>query len=148
MRDVAVKIVPFTDDTKESVLREATLLSSISDDNIIKMYRSYTSGNYLVMHLEYFRGETMSEYIARTGSVNSHHARRILDSLSEAIRYLHSKGISHNDIHTGNVLINGNREIKLIDFGDASEATRTSRSNDLTMLDDLFETMRSGREWM
>jgi serine/threonine protein kinase len=42
----------------------------------------------------------------------------------EAIRHIHSKGISHRDIKTENVMIGENGIVKLIDFGFATTSIK------------------------
>ena len=34
-----------------------------------------------------------------------------------AVQYMHSKGVAHRDIKLENIMLDGNQEIKLIDFG-------------------------------
>lgn len=47
-------------------------------------------------------------------------AAKILYQICEALRYLHSIGISHRDIKLGNVLISDRLKVELIDFGFAT----------------------------
>ena len=56
-------------------------------------------------------------------------AASILIQMAEALKYLHSLGVSHRDIKLGNVLISDSGKVELIDFGFATmsfEAKLTS----------------------
>ncbi|UMM11508.1 hypothetical protein L5515_000759 [Caenorhabditis briggsae] len=48
--------------------------------------------------------------------------------LIEAINYLHKRGIAHRDVKLENIMIDGNGDIKLIDFGFARHIERRERS--------------------
>ncbi|EFP09087.1 hypothetical protein CRE_15868 [Caenorhabditis remanei] len=46
----------------------------------------------------------------------------------EAINYLHTRGITHRDVKLENILIDGNGDVKLIDFGFSRHVERRERS--------------------
>lgn len=44
-------------------------------------------------------------------------AKQFILVIAEALKYLHDLDITHRDIKAENILINRNRQLKLIDFG-------------------------------
>lgn len=78
--------------------------------------------------MEYVEGRTLGEWLKERPTKAAR--RRIFDELTEAVGYLHQRGITHNDLKPDNILITRtNDTLKLIDFGlsdsDAEYALRT-----------------------
>lgn len=57
--------------------------------------------------------------------VSEGEAASILCQMAEALKYLHSLGVSHRDIKLGNVLISDSGKVELIDFGFATMSFET-----------------------
>lgn len=67
--------------------------------------------------LEYIKGYTLEEFLRyRKIKMTDIELIKLSKYLFEGLAYIHSKGIVHNDIHTGNVMFNEEKMV-LIDFG-------------------------------
>lgn len=66
--------------------------------------------------MEYVEGRTLDVFICERPDINSR--RKLLAEILEAVDYLHTKGLLHNDIKSENILVThiGNHA-KIIDFG-------------------------------
>jgi len=66
--------------------------------------------------MEYIEGCTLTEFVAKGQSQEV--LRKVLDEILDAVDYLHKKGLIHNDLKPGNILVgNIGNHIKIIDFG-------------------------------
>ncbi|MBN2193437.1 MAG: protein kinase [Polyangiaceae bacterium] len=77
-------------------------------------------GRYFVVH-ELTEGETLAEWITRTGPIPLGDARPMLDAILEALAELHAHRLVHGALHAGNVLLvspnSGLRNVVLLDAG-------------------------------
>lgn len=120
--NVAVKTPKDIKDKRN--LREAKVLQSIDGHKNFPFVFGVTSDNDLVLE---FVGKgdiamCLSSCVT-VKSITNQHWTHIIKELTEAVGYLHTKGILHNDIKEDNVLIdlNGTWPIaKLSDFGKAT----------------------------
>jgi serine/threonine protein kinase len=98
--------------------KEYNLLKRLADDNIIKVY-DFTedeSKNEAYLIMEYFTGINLDEYIEENGVLTEKESAIVLYQILSSVQYLHELGIAHRDIKPENILINEDKEIKLIDF--------------------------------
>ncbi|WP_051393358.1 serine/threonine-protein kinase [Glycomyces arizonensis] len=80
---------------------------------------------YLVMEL--VEGESLSALLDREEQLTPEQTMAIAGAVADALRSVHRKGIVHRDIKPGNILIEEDGTVKLVDFGIA-------RINDVTSL--------------
>jgi serine/threonine protein kinase len=98
--------------------KEYNLLKRLADDNIIKVYdfTEDASKNEAYLIMEYFAGINLDEYIEENGVLTEKESAIVLYQILSSVQYLHELGIAHRDIKPENILINEDKEIKLIDF--------------------------------
>jgi serine/threonine protein kinase len=98
--------------------KEYNLLKRLADDNIIKVYdfTEDASKNEAYLIMEYFTGINLDEYIEENGVLTEKESAIVLYQILSSVQYLHELGIAHRDIKPENILINEDKEIKLIDF--------------------------------
>lgn len=130
-RIIAVKIKPFCsksrakflgvsglEQLKSEALNEAVLHLKLNHCNIIRMLKVYISKYYIIMHMEYFHGDDLLSLLrSKSWYIDNHDAVEILTQLSSGLAYIHNNGIAHGDLHLGNVMVDENNRVKLIDFG-------------------------------
>lgn len=116
-RKVAIK-TSRGNNSRELLKNEYNLLKRLADDNIIRVYDFQEDSNkkesYLIM--EYFESQTIDEYVEDNGPLSEQDARTIVAQLLSSVQYMHELGIAHRDIKPENVLLNDQKEIRLIDF--------------------------------
>jgi serine/threonine protein kinase len=87
-----------------------------------------TAGGYLVM--EYVDGGTLEQYIKPETLIPIKTVMEIAFKCCKALDYAHQRGVIHRDIKPANILLTGESDIKISDFGAA--LTVTSQSTQLT----------------
>lgn len=131
---VAVKENLFTSNQyTRQFTREATILATMRHPNLPRVFDHFEvkdQGQYLVM--DYIEGEDLRQRIDRVGILQEKEIIVIGAGICDALEYLHTRHppIFHRDIKPGNIKINSEGEIYLVDFGLAkiargSQATTT-----------------------
>ncbi|QPG73173.1 hypothetical protein FOA43_000479 [Brettanomyces nanus] len=103
----------------EGVSKELRILQKLHHPGIVSLKAFYEDDDedYLVM--EYVPGGDLMDFVASYGAVGEAAGREIARQILLAIRYVHSKGISHRDLKPDNILIAQDDPvtIKITDFG-------------------------------
>lgn len=121
---VAVKIVDKTIFRKRKEAKnEIRILQRVEDHkNIIKLKHVEEDSKNIYIFLEYCELGDLYSYIERHGSLDEINARRFFLQILDAVEYFHRKlRVCHHDLKLENCVITSEFELKLIDFGFATE---------------------------
>jgi tRNA A-37 threonylcarbamoyl transferase component Bud32 len=124
-RRVALKILHkhFGDDEEyvERFLREARTVAGLSHPNIVTVIdRGDHDGRQFIV-FEYVHGESLKQAIQRSGPAPVERALELGIQIARGLHSAHERGLIHRDVKPQNVLLNGNGEAKVTDFGIARE---------------------------
>ncbi len=137
-REVAIKVLDkelAADGAFRTRFRlEAQAASRMSHPAIVRVYDAgedaevQTDGSrrpvpFIVMEL--VRGRLLKDIIA-SGPVPVADAMRYTDGILEALEYSHRAGVVHRDIKPGNVMVTGQGQVKVMDFGIARAVSDSS----------------------
>ena len=130
-REVALKVLrPEFSSNQEFLARfrnEALAAEGINSPNVVATYdyREVTSPagfSMCFIAMEYIRGESLADLIAREGQLEESVALDVLEQAAHGLAMIHRMGMVHRDIKPGNLMITQNGQIKITDFGIAKAA--------------------------
>ncbi len=119
-REVALKVIRTrgrgATPPDEWMRREAEAAAHLRHRNIVTLHDAgrCEGGAYLVYEL--LQGETLAERLHR-GALPRPEAERILAELAAALAYAHAAGVVHRDVKPGNIFLESDGGLKLLDLG-------------------------------
>jgi predicted Ser/Thr protein kinase len=104
--------------------REYRALTRLDHPNIVRVYRygmTEEGQPYLVMELLHgVPAQVRVKSLGRPGDEGrTAEAARIATRVSQALEYMHPRGIVHRDLKSSNVIVLGDGQVKVLDFGTA-----------------------------
>jgi serine/threonine protein kinase len=98
--------------------RETQKIQSLAHPNIITVYDFDRDGDNIYMTMEVLEGQSLDEVIRHNkNGMSFHDARNMIEGMSQALIYAHSKNIIHSDFKPENVFLTKNKVTKVLDFG-------------------------------
>jgi len=120
-RTVAVKILSpqFAEDQQfvDRFRREAQSAAGLNHPNVVSVYDSGSQGNVHYIVMEYVQGRTLRDVIRQDGRLLPERVTEIAESVALALAAAHDKGLVHRDIKPGNIMLTGDGQVKVMDFG-------------------------------
>uniref|UniRef100_A0A1B6E9A5 non-specific serine/threonine protein kinase n=1 Tax=Clastoptera arizonana TaxID=38151 RepID=A0A1B6E9A5_9HEMI len=116
---VAIKImekISLGDDLPR-VKTELEALKSVTHHHICKLYEVIETTTHVFMVMEYCSGGELFDHIVEQSRLSEEESRTFFQQILSAIAYLHSLGYAHRDIKPENILLDKDKNLKLIDFG-------------------------------
>jgi len=108
---------------------EASILSSVEHEYIVKVFDCFENEHYLYMVMEFVQGGELFDFVKNKGAVDERRAAKFFKQLLEGVAYLHAKGITHRDLKPENILLNHKDNpsiLKVTDFGLSRFVSETS----------------------
>ncbi|MFG3340286.1 protein kinase [Glycomyces sp. NPDC048151] len=132
-RTVAVKVLHAGLDgaqrPKDRFEREAKTLASLKGPGCVEVYDfgEEPDGDRTVVYLvmELVDGVSLAELLHREERLDPARTMRIMAEAAEALAAAHRRGIVHRDIKPGNILIDADDRVKVVDFGISLFANRS-----------------------
>ena len=112
------------------LLIEASLVGKLHHPHIIKMFDAVLSDDLSYIVMEYVEGGALEKYTEMERLLPFSTVAEIMYKCCKALEYAQVQGVIHRDIKPANILLQGDSDIKLTDFGSAivenSESTQVS----------------------
>ncbi|BBM84799.1 serine/threonine-protein kinase [Candidatus Uabimicrobium amorphum] len=133
-RIVALKMTKNSLAKVDELKEEARSLATLNHPNIVQVhdFGSQDGQTYIVM--EYVRGDDILKYIAKFREESNYLMRslQLIIQVTEALVYLEKKGICHQDIKPQNIIVDGEGNAKLVDFGLAISTQKITNNKGYT----------------
>ena len=111
-------------------LSEGRNLASLNHPNVVHIYRLGMHGEDPYMAMEYVKGRTLRE-LTRGESLPLAKAVGIMRQAAAGIHAIHSTGILHRDLSTGNIMVTDDGTTKILDLGLSRDLNSLTSQNQL-----------------
>jgi serine/threonine protein kinase len=143
-RPVAIKTIQIAGPRKpeererlhERLFREARSAGMLSHPGIVTIYDVEQQGELAYIAMEFVDGPTLDQLLSEAQPLAANRMFGILAQTAAALDYAHSKGIVHRDIKPANIMIAGDGNAKITDFGIA----KITASEQFTMTGSIVGT--------
>ena len=134
-RDVALKVLPTgtlsDEQARRRFRREALALAKLNHPNIGAVYEFGSEGDVDFLVMELVSGITLDARLAG-GPMEEHEVLRYGAQLADGLAAAHQQAILHRDLKPGNLRINKEGRLKILDFG-LAEWTNPDTDSDPTV---------------
>jgi serine/threonine-protein kinase len=120
-RHVAVKVMMADlegdSETRERFYREAKIAGRLQHRNLITVYDMGEEDGRLYMVMELLHGATLGEYLRQPEPLGLETCLDLMVQMCEGLAVAHVHGIFHRDVKPGNIFIQDDGSLKILDFG-------------------------------
>ncbi len=135
---VAIKIFAPKDNSNELLnhfLNEQKILAGLSHPNIVKMLHSgRTEDNVTYLVMELIDDAQPLDIYCQTNQFSIKQKIRYVAQCAQTLSYSHANLIIHRDLKPDNILIDSNKELKIVDFGIAKLINNDLSGNKTTIM--------------
>jgi predicted Ser/Thr protein kinase len=123
---VALKFLPVQWTSHEETLtrfrNEVRIARQISHPNVCRVYDIGEAEGSTYLSMEYVDGEDLASLLRRIGRLPQDKALEIARQLCAGLAAAHDKGVLHRDLKPGNIMLDGQGQLRITDFGLAGVA--------------------------
>ena len=116
---------PHLASTEQSIkrfVRELRYARRITHENVIRIYDFLTFGQSYAISMEYFESHSLSAYLHNGVRIAPRTAIKVIQAICSGMHAAHLVHVIHRDLKPGNILVNREGLLKVVDFGLASAA--------------------------
>ena len=120
-RLVAIRVIPEAIEwdpvERSSFLRECKSLASLQHPNIAAVHDFGETKEFSYIVMEYLQGRSLRSLMAEKATISEEDKLSIMTQVAEGLSYAHRCGILHCEIRPGNIFIEPDGIVKILDIG-------------------------------
>lgn len=97
--------------------KEAQNLASLHHPHIVQVTDVFDENNTTYYVMQYIEGMSLDSFIASKGHVSANDTILIAAQIGQALSYMHQRHMLHLDLKPGNIMLDKQGQVHLIDFG-------------------------------
>ena len=97
--------------------KEAQNLASLHHPHIVQVTDVFDENNTTYYVMQYIEGMSLDSFIASKGKVSAKDTMLIAAQIGQALSYMHQRHMLHLDLKPGNIMLDKQGQVHLIDFG-------------------------------
>ncbi|HEX2551288.1 MAG TPA: Stk1 family PASTA domain-containing Ser/Thr kinase, partial [Nocardioidaceae bacterium] len=113
---------------------EARSAARLSHPNVVAVYDQGEDAGEVFLAMELVEGKTLREVIHEEAPLTAREALAVLEPILLALRAAHVAGMIHRDVKPENVIVRGDGEVKVADFGLARAITNQTTTSQTGVL--------------
>jgi serine/threonine-protein kinase len=125
-RDVAIKTMSARaegDELRERFHREARSAAQLNHPNIITIYDFGEEQGRMYIAMELLEGQDLKDLLQGGPPLGFPTKLDLMEQICDGLAFAHAKQIVHRDLKPGNIHVQRNRQVKIMDFGLARVAS-------------------------
>lgn len=119
---------------KKKFVDEAKALCRLEHKGIVKVSDVFEENGTAYFVMDYVDGRSLSEMVNKQGPLTEAKALKYIRQACDALQYVHEHNRLHLDIKPGNIMIDGNDNAVLIDFGASKQYDEVEGENTSTLM--------------
>ena len=141
-RRVALKVLPApvaqNPGAVDRFYREGRAVATLDHPNIIKVYDIDFDGKLHYLVMEFAAGSTLQDIVKKKGPMDFVRAAHYIAQAALGLQHAHEGGLVHRDVKPGNILLDRDGTIKVLDLGLArffnDQGDNLTREHDATAI--------------
>lgn len=135
-RFVALKVLSpkfvQSDNSLRRFQREVQAAARLTHPNIVTAYDADDANGVHFLVMEYVEGSDLAVLVKQKGPLSVEVALDCIKQAATGLKYAHQHGVIHRDIKPANLLMNRQREVKILDMGLARVSKKDPDDDELT----------------
>jgi serine/threonine protein kinase len=120
------------------IKKEISIMKMVKHPCIVNLLEVLASRTKIFIVLEFIQGGELFDKIVDAGKFDEATARFYLRQLVNGVQYCHEQGVAHRDLKPENLLLDGDDNLKISDFG--LSAFSMAQGNDTQTVSQLLHT--------
>jgi len=104
-------------DFSDKFRHEAKTIAQLNHENIVKVYDIEELHKTIFIIMEYLHGVPLDKILKRNPRLPYPRVTDILLQVCSGLAYAHRQGIVHQDVKPGNIFVQADDRVKIVDFG-------------------------------